>query len=193
MSTQVVRNVAPHGARWRMRPRARKGVLVAHIVSAGAWIGLDVMLGVLVFTAALTADRATAALCYQAMPLLVWPLLAAGLTCLTSGVVLGLGTHHGLLRYWWVVVKLALNVVLVVLVGVLLAPGLADAAEYGRRLADGPAAADVGNLVFPPIVSGTSLVIATILAVYKPGGRVRTGPVRQDGGRGRATARDADR
>jgi hypothetical protein len=156
-----------------MRPRTRRGVLVVHIVSAGAWIGLDVMLGVLVFTAAFTADRATAALCYQVMPLLVWPLLVSGLTILTSGVVLGLGTHHGLLRHWWVAVKLVLNVVLVALVAVLLAPGLADAAEYGRRLAEGPATADVSNLVFPPIVSGTSLVLATVLAVYKPWGRIR--------------------
>jgi hypothetical protein len=173
MSAQLVGAAVRRDTGWRMRPRTRKGVLVLHIVSAGAWIGLDVMLGVLVFTAFLTADRATAALCYQAMPLLVWPILAAGLTCLSSGVVLGLGTHHGLLRYWWVVVKLALNVVLVVLVGVLLAPGITEAAEYGRRLAEGPATADVSNLGFPPIVSGTSLVIATILAVYKPWGRVR--------------------
>jgi hypothetical protein len=32
---------------------------------------------------------------------------------------------------------------------------------------------DLSNLMFPPIVSGTSLVVATVLAVYKPWGRVR--------------------
>ncbi len=30
---------------------ARKGFLVAHIASAGAWIGIDVVMGALVFTA----------------------------------------------------------------------------------------------------------------------------------------------
>lgn len=160
--------------RWRMRPRTRKGVLVAHIVAAGAWIGLDVMLGVLVFTPLLTSDTAVAALCYQAMPLLFWPILVSGLMSLLTGVVLGLGTHHGLVRHWWVLVKLVLNVVLTALVVVLLGPAMDEAAEAGRRLAAGvPAGVDLSSLVFPPLVSGTSLVVATVLAVYKPWGRVR--------------------
>jgi hypothetical protein len=160
--------------RGRMRPRTRKGVLVAHIVAAGAWIGLDVMLGVLVFTPLLTSDPTAAALCYQVMPLLFWPILVSGLTCLATGVVLGMGTHHGLVRHWWVLVKLTLNLVLTSLVVVLLGPGMADAAEAGRHLAaGGPVDIDLSNLVFPPIVSGTSLVVATVLAVYKPWGRVR--------------------
>ncbi|HET6257623.1 hypothetical protein [Pseudonocardia sp.] len=165
--------VAAAPAGWRMRPRTRKGVLVVHIVAAGAWIGLDVMLGVLVFTAMFTGDRATASLGYQALPLLLWPIIAAAVVCLASGVVLGLGTHHGLLRYWWVAVKLALNLLLTALVVLLLRPGLYEAAEYGRRLAAGPATADLGDLVFPPIVSSTALVVATVLSVYKPWGRVR--------------------
>jgi hypothetical protein len=164
-------------ARWRMRPRTRKAVLVAHIVAAGAWIGLDVMLGVLVFTPMLTSDVAVAALCYQVLPLLLWPILLSGLMCLVTGIVLGVGTHHGLVRYWWVLVKLVLNVVLTLLVLVLLRPGLDEAAESGRQLAaGGPAGADLSNLIFPPIVSGASLVVATMLAVYKPWGRV--GPTR---------------
>jgi hypothetical protein len=160
--------------RWRMRPRTRKGVLVAHIVAAGSWIGLDVMLGVLIFTPLLTSVTAVAALCYQVLPLLLWPILLSGLMCLVTGIVLGVGTHHGLVRYWWVLVKLILNVVLTLLVLVLLRPGLDEAAEAGRQLAAGrPAGVDMSNMVFPPIVSGVSLVVATVLAVYKPWGRVR--------------------
>jgi hypothetical protein len=171
MSTMSIEGLV----RWRMRPPTRKGVLVAHIVAAGAWIGLDVMLGVLVFTPLLTADPAVAALCYQVLPLLFWPILVSGLACLATGVVLGMGTHHGLVRHWWVLVKLILNLVLTSLVVVLLGPGMAEAAEAGRRLAaGGPAGIDLSNLVFPPIVSGTSLVVATVLAVFKPWGRVRT-------------------
>ncbi len=158
---------------WRMRPPARKAALVVHIVAAGAWIGIDVMLAVLVFTALLTTDPGTAALCYQAMPLLIWPITAAALICLVSGVVLGLGTHHGLVRYWWVAVKLVLNIVLTVLIVVLLRPGLQEAAEYGLRLGDGPTTVDLNSLVFPPIVSSTALIVATILAVYKPWGRIK--------------------
>jgi hypothetical protein len=108
------------------------------------------------------------------MPLLFWPILVSGLTSLVTGVVLGLGTHHGLVRHWWVLVKLGLNIVLTSLVVVLLGPGMDDAAEAGRRLAAGaPVATDLSTMVFPPLVSGASLVVATVLSVYKPWGRVR--------------------
>jgi hypothetical protein len=77
---------------WRFGARTRKGFLVAHVASAGAWIGIDVVMGVLVFTA-LVGGGERRALCYRALKLFaVWPLIATGLACLTSGVVLGLGT-----------------------------------------------------------------------------------------------------
>ena len=159
----------------------RKGVLVVHIVSAGAWIGIDVVMGVLIFTALLSADDNTRALCYRALELFaVWPLFAAGLFCLASGVVLGTGTKWGLVRYWWVAIKLALNIMLTTLVLVALRPGVMEAAEQGRRFAAGESASlAVGDLIFPPIVSPTALLIAFVLAVFKPWGRIRKHPATQ--------------
>src|SRR5215208_5566237 len=61
---------------WRLGARTRKGFLVAHIASAGAWLGIDVVMGVLVFTA-LFGDDETRALCYRSLELFaVWPLIA---------------------------------------------------------------------------------------------------------------------
>jgi hypothetical protein len=164
----------------RLGGRTRKGVLVVHIASAGIWLGMEAVLGVLVFTALLTGDAGVAATCYQAMELFaVWPLLTGGLLCLLSGVVLGLGTKYGLVRYWWVAVKLALNVVLCLLVLVLLRPGVRDAAAYGRDLAAGHGstapALDTSTMIFPPLVSGAALILATALSLYKPWGRLRAG------------------
>jgi ABC-type phosphate transport system permease subunit len=94
--------------------------------------------------------------------------------CLASGVVLGLGTNYGLVRYWWVAIKLALNVVLVVLVVFALRPGVIEMAEQGWRFIAGePASLAVGGLIFPPIVSTSALLVATVLAVFKPWGRIR--------------------
>src|SRR5215210_2967423 len=109
----VMTNPTLGGARpWRLGARTRKGVLAVHIVSAGVWIGIDVVMAVLIFTA-LLADDDTKALCFRALELFaVWSLLTAGLVCLVSGVVLGLGTKYGLVRYWWVVIKLVLNILL---------------------------------------------------------------------------------
>jgi hypothetical protein len=159
---------------WRLGARTRKGFLVAHIASAGTWIGIDVAMGVIVFTA-LFGDEETRALCYRALELFaVWPLIATGLVCLASGVVLGLGTKWGLIRYWWVAVKLALNVLLVALVPLALRPEVVEKAEQGRRfMAGGAASLAVGDLIFPPIVSPTLLLVAFVLAVFKPWGLIR--------------------
>ena len=171
----MMTNATLGGARpWRLGARTRKGVLVVHIVSAGVWIGIDVVMAVVIFTA-LLADDNTKALCYRALELFaVWPLLTAGLVCLASGVVLGLGTKYGLVRYWWVAIKLVLNIVLTALVPIALRPEVAKAAEQGWRFAAGePASLVVGNLIFPPIVSPTALLLAAVLAVFKPWGRIR--------------------
>ncbi len=167
-----------------MGARTRKGVLVVHIVSAGAWIGIDVVMGVFVFTALGTNDDGIRALCFRALELFaVWPLIATGLVCLASGGVLGLGAKYGLVRYWWVAIKLAMNVVLVVLVAFALRPGVIEVAEQGRRFMGGePVSLAVDGLIFPPIVSTSALLVATVLAVYRPWGRIR---------RRRASKRDA--
>ena len=166
---------------WRLGARTRKGILVVHIVSADAWIGIDAVMGVVVFTALLAEDDNTRALCYRALELFaVWPLLTTGLVCLASGVVLGLGTKYGLVRYWWVAIKLVLNIVLTALVLVALRPEVTKAAEQGRQFAAGETASlTVGDLIFPPIVSPTALLIAVVLAVFKPWGRIRKRPATQ--------------
>ncbi|MGH9213254.1 MAG: hypothetical protein ACRD2C_21675 [Acidimicrobiales bacterium] len=162
---------------WRLRPRARNRWLVVHVLAAGTWIGIDVVMAVLVFTAVLTDDDGTKALAYQALDLfVVWTLLAAGLLSLATGVVLGLGTRYGLVRYWWVATKLALNLLLAMLVLVALGPEVSDAAERGDRFTAGESASlDVGDLIFPPIVSPLALLAAILLGVFKPWGRIRNG------------------
>ena len=170
---------------WRLGTRMRKSVLIVHIVSAGVWIGIDVVMAVFIFTALLTNDNNTKALCYRALELFaVWPLLTTGLVCLASGVVLGLGTKYGLMRYWWVAIKLVLNIVLTALVLVALGPEVTEAAEQGRQFVAGePASLVVGNLIFPPIVSPTALLIAMVLAVFKLWGRIRRRPATQQDAR----------
>jgi hypothetical protein len=152
----------------------RRLTLVVHIMSAGAWIGIDVVVAVLVLVGRFGADRDVRGLAYQALAaFVVWPMLTSGLICLVTGVVLGWGTKWGLLRYWWVAVKLGLNLVLCTLILTLLQPGMGAVAAYGRGLTRGEGDADaVSGLFFPPAVSLTTLTIATVLAVAKPWGRI---------------------
>lgn len=43
---------------------------------------------------------------------MLYTTLAAGLVCLLSGLLLGFASKYGVLRSWWVGVKLLLNVVM---------------------------------------------------------------------------------
>lgn len=155
------------------RGTRRKVLLLLHIVSAGAWIGIDVVLGVLVGVIAFSGDPRTIAVSYQALELFaIWPLLTAGVLCLASGVALGMVTKYGLVRYWWVVVKLVLNVVLVLLVAFALRATMLDAAGTGLLIAEGgPLPAVTSDLTAPPIVSTVALLFAFTLSVFKPWGR----------------------
>lgn len=159
----------------RLRPATRKLWLVLHLLSAGAWIGIDVIVAVLVAIGRLGGSPAQRGLAYEALgTFVVWPMLASGLVSLLTGLVLGWYSRWGLLRYWWVAVKLGLNLALCTLILVLLRPGMDEVREYGAALSTGtPTVLDVSNLIFPPIVSLSALIFATVLAVYKPWGRLR--------------------
>jgi hypothetical protein len=161
--------------RWRLSGRTRKTVLVLHILSVGTWVGVDVLVGVLVLAGWFGGDTAVRAIAYQALgTFVVWPMLTAGLLALVTGVVLGLGSKYGLVRYWWVAVKLTLNLVLCLLILLLLQPQLGEVAAHGRALAAGTAdGRDVSSLFFPPAVSLSALTFATVLSVAKPWGRLR--------------------
>ena len=105
-------------------------------------------------------------------------LLTLGLLSLCTGLLLGFGTRFGVLRYWWVVVKLLGTLVLISLVPVALRPTLIEGAAQATVVDAGLAdrLVDVRrNMIFPPIVSTSTLVFLTWLAVYKPWGPTARG------------------
>ena len=156
-------------------PRLRKTALVAHVLAAGTWIGVDVMVAVLVVVGWFAASPEVAGLAYQGLGTFVLaPMLTSALVCLGTGLLLGLGTRWGLIRYRWVLVKFIVNVALCVLIVVALRPGLPEVVAHGEALGAGAGSIrDVSTLFFPPAVSLAALSFATVLAVVKPWGKVR--------------------
>jgi uncharacterized membrane protein len=171
----VAAKARPATPRRRLGAGARRTMLIVHIVSAGSWFGIDVAMAVVIGTVMLTDDPLTAAACLRTLEIItVWPLLSAGLLCLVSGVVLGLGSKWGLVRYWWVAGKLALNLVLTALVLIALRPEVTHLADQARPAMSGvPVSYDLSNLYYPPTVSPTLLLVAFTLSVVKPWGRIR--------------------
>lgn len=170
--------MATHTATQRLatRPRLRKTVLLLHILFGVGWIGADIVLFILLYTGLTTDDGAIAAACYRAVAVFVpiaIPVLSLGM--LATGLVLGWGTKWGLLRHWWVLVKLALATVMVVLVFVSLLPGVNDLDDANATLSADAVRNSLGSapdqMMFPPVVSFLMLTTAAVLSVYKPWSR----------------------
>ncbi|MEJ1922676.1 hypothetical protein [Microbacterium sp. KHB019] len=100
-----------------------------------------------------------------------WPLIVAALLTLLSGLLLALGSKHGLLRYWWVATKLALTVVLITLILLVLVPSVAELAAAASGAPEEFALSQ--QLIAPPIVSSSALLFTIAISVIKPWGRTR--------------------
>lgn len=97
-----------------IKKRTRQWLLLIHIVLSTGWMGAGAANVVLAVTAATTSDLALVGACYRLIEridaALVIPLAFGSLA---SGVVISLATKWRLLKYWWVVVKLMLTLVVI--------------------------------------------------------------------------------
>lgn len=161
----------------RLTPTAHKMLVLLHIVVSVGWLGLNIGNLTLGITGLTTDDPTTQHAAFGAMYLVGGPLLIpVSLLALTSGVLLGITTKWGLLRYRWVLVKLTLTLVAVVLIPFSLLPGLR---ELSQLMADTPPdqLADTGRLAMDMLAAGivsTSMYVTNaVLSVLKPWGRTR--------------------
>lgn len=161
----------------RMTPTMRKWLLILHIVVSVGWLGLNVGNLTLAVTGLTTDDPGTQHVAFQAMYLIGGTLLIpVSLLALVSGVLLGMYSKWGLIKYRWVLVKLTLTVIAVLLIPLSLLPGLR---ELSGMMADTPAGrlAEIGPVALDILAAGlvsTSMYLTNaILSVLKPWGRTR--------------------
>jgi hypothetical protein len=118
------------------------------------------------------------------MDLVTWSVIVpASLASLVTGIVSSVGTPWGLLRHYWVVVKLLLNVVATLLLLLHTRPvgDLATAAVRGA-LAAGSFRALRVDLVVDAGGGLLALLAATALGLFKPKGLTRYGWRKERGG-----------
>ncbi len=121
--------------------------MILHVACSVGWLGVLAACLALRFTAQAAAATTLADVLF----------LPATLLVLVTGVVLGLGTKWGLVKFYWVLAKLLVALVLLA----------------------------VANLVFPDGATLTFLTFATslalVLSITKPWGRIRRrAPVLQE-------------
>lgn len=172
----------PFGAasrRLRFGPGTRRAIRLAHIIAALGWLGVDVVIGVLAVTAAVSDVPQRIVASYTALDIFAVPLLLTfGLTTLGLGLLLAWSNGWGIVRYWWIVIKLGINLVLGTLAVAVLLPRIRHSAEQAAlaEAAQLDQLHSIGaDLVSPPFISGTALLLAAILATIKPWGTTPLG------------------
>lgn len=158
-----------------MRPHLRKVALTAHVTSSVGWLGAVVTFLALAVGGLVSPDAGTVRAAYVAMELIGWAVLVPfSAASLVTGLVQSLGTTWGLVRHYWVLVKLLITVVATAVL-LLYVPTLGALA----RVAAEPGRLDLLRSPSPVLHAGAALILlmlATMLSVVKPPGRTGLGP-----------------
>jgi hypothetical protein len=154
-----------------VRPSVRRLALVAHVAASVGWLGAVVVslaLGVVGLTA---ADPAVARGVYLVLDPVGWfTLVPFSLASLLTGLIQSLASPWGLVRHYWVLIKLVMNLFAAGVLLLLYMQTLGRLADLARA-----SGAGTGELRSPsPVVHAAAatvlLLVALTLSVYKPRG-----------------------
>jgi hypothetical protein len=148
----------------------RKFALTAHVTTTVGWLGAVVAFIAVAAVGLTSEDAETVRGAYLVMEPTAWLVLVPlAFASLATGIIQALGTQWGLVQHYWVVFKLLITVLATAVLLIYM--------ETFRAMAD--TAADPGadlNAVrsASPLLHGALalllLLVATVLAVYKPRG-----------------------
>ena len=158
-------------------PGVRKFALTLHIVASVGWIGIVAGFLALAIAGLVSPDPNLVLASYFAMDFVYRAVvIPLGLASLTTGLVSSLVTDWGLVRHYWVVVKLLLTTPAVVLMLVHIEPVRRAARAAAATILAGE---DLSGLRLQLVAEASAalivLLVATAFSTYKPRGKTRYG------------------
>lgn len=155
-----------------MTSRHRKLGLTLHVIVSLSWLGAVLAFLVLTIPALWGAAPFVVRAAYVAMNVLArFAILPLCVAALATGVFQSLISPWGLVQHYWVVFKLALNVVsTLVLVGHLGPIAVLADAAFAGTLDGGGLSQMRTQIAIDACAAAVVLVLATGLAIYKPRG-----------------------
>jgi hypothetical protein len=153
-----------------MPPRLRKFALTAHVTCSVGWLGAVVVFLALAIVGLASPDDRTVRGVYLVMEPAAWSVLVPlAFASLLTGTVQSLGTTWGLFRHYWVLFKLLITVFATLVLLIYM-----ETFRVMARVAADPTAdlALVRNPSprFHAVLALLVLLVATVLAIYKPRG-----------------------
>ena len=165
-----------------MTPGLRRFALTTHVTASVGWLGAVGGFLALSIVGLTSQDAQTVRAAYLAMESTGWYVLVPlSLASLATGLLQSLVTPWGLLRHYWVLAKLVINVfATVVLLMYMQTLGYLAGVAAATPVSDG----DLSGLRSPsPVLHAGAalllLLVATTLSVYKPRGMTRYGRRKQ--------------
>ena len=164
-----------------MPPGLRKAALTGHVTASIGWFGAVAAFLALALVGLTSRDAQLVRAAYPAMELLTrFVIVPLALASLLSGVISSLGTKWGLLRYYWVLIKLVITLLATLVLLVHLQPIELLAGEATRAAVLATTLHQQRLLLV--VASGAALVVLLVLtaiAVYKPRGMTPYGQRKQ--------------
>jgi hypothetical protein len=162
-----------------MTPGLRRFTFTTHITSSVGWFGAVIVFLALAVIGLISQDEAMVRGVYLLMAPAAWfVLVPLAHASLLSGIALSLGTTWGLFRQYWIVLKLLITVFATVVLLIYMGTfkqmaGVAADPTVGLGLVRNPS-----PMVHAILALGL-LLMATVLAVYKPLGMTAYGMRKQ--------------
>jgi hypothetical protein len=155
-----------------MTPTIRKLALTTHVTSSVGWFGAVATFLSLAIVGLTSGNALAVRAAYIAMELITWGVIVPfSLASLTTGLVQSLGTTWGLVRYYWILVKLVLTVVATAILLVHTGP----IGRVARLAAEGVLSGEDLHALRLQLIADAgaavaALLVATTLSVFKPWG-----------------------
>jgi uncharacterized membrane protein len=159
--------------------RVRKFVLTAHVATTVGWLGAVACFLALAVIGLTSQDAQTVRGVYLVMEPAAWYVLVPlALASLLTGLIQSLGTVWGLFRHYWVVFKLLINL----FATTVLLLYMETFRSLAAVAADSSAELGVVRNASPMLHAALALLLlllATVLAIYKPRGMTPYGQRKQ--------------
>lgn len=184
MANAIPRWIKPSLPTTGVVPLLRKISLTTHMTSSVGWFGATAGFLALAVTGVTSSDVQVVRAAYVAAEVVAWfVVVPLSLTSLLTGLIHSLGTPWGLVRHYWILAKLGLNVLAttVLLLHTQLISDMADEATTAttRRLFGAELEEMRNQLVNIGIGGLVVLLVAIVLAVFKPRGMTPYGRRKQ--------------
>lgn len=153
-----------------MTSRLRKLTLTAHVGVSVGWLGAVLAYLALAIAAVASGDPALVRAAFLSMELIGWfVIVSCAFGALLTGIVQGLLTPWGVLRHWWVVVKLVLTVLATIVL-------VKHMPTVSRVAADAKSSGHASKHLLAHAIGGAVVLLAILaLSIYKPWGKTPRG------------------